>query len=195
MKNICVYCSSSDALEKKYFDEAAKLGKLIAQNKFNLVYGGAKVGLMGEVARSVTANNGNVIGIIPEIIKDRELAYLESNELIVTKDLRERKRLMAEKADAFIALPGGFGTLDEIMEMITLKQLNLHSKPIIFINTDGFFFFFSEFFDSLVEKNVIKKEYTTLYYFAENPEEALNFIENYAYSANDSKWYNVNFKN
>ena len=137
--NICVFCSSSNAVNNCFFEQTNQLGKIISNRNHQLVYGGANVGLMEHLAKSVSKNNGNVIGIIPQKIHDNNLSSSFVNELIITSTMDERKRLMREKSDAFIALPGGFGTLEEILEVITLKQLDYHQKPIVFLNTNNFF--------------------------------------------------------
>ena len=137
--HICVYCSSSNDIALGYFDAARALGTVLAQRGWLLVYGGGSVGLMGAVAKAVHSSGGTVIGIIPQALLDREVGYLEADELIVTTTMRERKRLMDERADAFVTLPGGFGTLEELLEIITLKQLHYHDKPIIIVNMDGFY--------------------------------------------------------
>jgi uncharacterized protein (TIGR00730 family) len=137
--NICVYCSSSNDIAPSYFDAARALGTALAQHGWPLVYGGGSVGLMGALAEAVHAAGGKVIGIIPQALLDREVGYLEADELIVTTTMRERKRLMDERADAFVTLPGGFGTLEELLEIITLKQLHYHEKPIIIVNVNGFY--------------------------------------------------------
>lgn len=131
-KTICVFCSSSSAIDAVYFNTAQELGKSIGERGWGLVYGGSDVGLMGAVARSVTQHSGPVVGVIPQTIHARGIAYETADEMIVTKDLRDRKAEMERRADAFIAMPGGFGTLEEVVEVLTLKQLQLHLKPIIF---------------------------------------------------------------
>jgi cytokinin riboside 5'-monophosphate phosphoribohydrolase len=138
-KTICVFCSSSDTLDEIYFQAARDLGEAMAQRGWGLVYGGSDVGLMGAVARAVHLHHGTVTGIIPQTIHARGIAYQTADELLVTRDLRERKAEMERRADAFIAMPGGFGTLEEIVEVLTLKQLQLHLKPIIFLNINGFY--------------------------------------------------------
>jgi uncharacterized protein (TIGR00730 family) len=137
--HICVYCASSNDIAPCYFDVARALGTALAQHGWPLVYGGGSVGLMGALAEAVHAAGGTVIGIIPQALLDREVGYLKADELIVTTTMRERKRLMDERADAFVTLPGGFGTLEELLEIITLKQLRYHDKPIIIVNVDGFY--------------------------------------------------------
>ena len=137
--NICVFCSSSNALAAPYFRAARQFGDQLAGLGHNLIYGGADVGLMGEVAHAVTRGGGYVIGIMPEILKGKRISYAGVNEMIVTRDMRERKAEMAARADAFVALPGGFGTLEELLEVLTLRQLAEHVKPIILLNTLNFY--------------------------------------------------------
>ena len=137
--NICVFCSSSSALAQPYIDAARQLGEGIARRADALVYGGADVGLMGEVAHAVTKGGGYVIGVMPEILIDKRLSYDAVDEMIITCDLRTRKAEMAARADAFVALPGGFGTLEELLEVLTLRQLEEHEKPIVLLNTLNFY--------------------------------------------------------
>ncbi len=139
MRNICVYCSSSSAVSREYYQEAYNLGQCLGINNYTLVYGGVSVGLMGEVAHSVYINGGKIISVIPESIKNRGITFDKADYIIYTKNLRERKAIMEYQSEAFIALPGGFGTLEEVMEILTLKQLQAHNKPVIFINTNGFY--------------------------------------------------------
>lgn len=136
---ICVYCSASDLVPAAFFEEARALGAGIAARGWQLVYGGGSVGLMGALAESVHASGGHVIGVIPQGLLDREVGYLKSDELIVTTTLRERKQAMDDRADAFVALAGGFGTIEELIEIMTLRQLGYHTKPILIVNTDGFY--------------------------------------------------------
>lgn len=137
-KVICVYASSSNLIDRKYFDIASQLGEAIARNGDTLLFGGGVRGLMGAAATAVHRHNGRVVGIIPEALNQKGVVYETCDELIVTKSLRERKAIMDERSDAFIALPGGFGTLEELLEIITLKQLKYHNKPIVILNFDGF---------------------------------------------------------
>ncbi len=137
--NVCVFCSSSDVIEPTYFAAASELGTALASRRDTLIYGGTNVGLMGAVARAVHQHGGRVVGVIPSFIAGRGLAYSPADELIVTRDMRERKARMEERADVFVALPGGFGTLEEMLEIVTLKQLQQHTKAVIFLNVDGFY--------------------------------------------------------
>jgi uncharacterized protein (TIGR00730 family) len=189
MKKICVYCASSSAVPKVYFDAADDLGALIAQRGYALVYGGGSVGLMGALARSVHRNNGCVIGVIPKFLMEREVVYKESNELIITADMRERKKTMEDLADAFIGMPGGFGTLEEMLEIITLKQLKQHNKAIIFMNVNNYYSHLSAVFDCMFEQNFAKPVYKELYCFLNNAIDAITHIENYSSVELESKWY------
>jgi uncharacterized protein (TIGR00730 family) len=137
--NLCVYCASSDRIPPIFFDDAQALGRGIAERSWSLVYGGGSVGLMGAVAEAVHSHGGHVIGIIPQGLLDREVGYLRADELIVTTTLRERKQAMDDRADAFIALAGGFGTFEELIEIMTLRQLGYHDKPILIVNTAGYY--------------------------------------------------------
>jgi hypothetical protein len=138
-KNICVFCSSSDYINPKYLDLAREVGEYLAKNGHILVWGGGKVGMMGVVARAVHAHGGKMIGVIPDFLRDREIAYEQADELVITSDLFDRKKKMLERSDAYLILPGGFGTLDEWLEVLTLKQLRQHRAPIVVLNYEGFF--------------------------------------------------------
>jgi len=138
IKTVCVYCGSGPGTNPRFAEAAIALGKAFAQNGVALVYGGGSVGLMGAIAKSTQYHGGKVIGIIPEFLVSRENAKARGQELIVTPDMHERKRLMFERSDAFVALPGGVGTLEELVEQLTWQQLGRHSKPILLANIDGF---------------------------------------------------------
>ncbi len=189
--NICVFCSSSNAINEVYFNEARKLGVLIGQGGHTLINGGANVGLMEAVTIEASRAGAKTIGIIPERMIGRSLASENSHEVIVTQDMMERKARMREISEAFIALPGGFGTLEEILEVMTLRQLSYHTKPIVFINTNNFFDnLFKQFEVSYVEQ-FAKEVYRELYFEAGNSEEALVHILNYKEVELDTKWFKV----
>ena len=137
-KNICVFCSSSDVIDKIYFKETEKLAIKIAEKNHTLVFGGSNVGLMKKLAETIKENSGASIGVIPQRILDNNLGCKLVDELIVTSDMNTRKAKLAELADVFIALPGGFGTLEELSEVITAKHLGYHNKPIVILNINGF---------------------------------------------------------
>jgi uncharacterized protein (TIGR00730 family) len=138
IKTICVYCGSGPGSNPRFIEAAIALGKVLAENRIRLVYGGGSIGLMGALATSVLDHSGIVTGIIPDFLTSRENALTRVQELIVTPDMHERKRLMFERSDAFVALPGGVGTLEELVEQLTWKQLGRHTKPILLANIDGF---------------------------------------------------------
>lgn len=185
---ICVFCSSSDYIDQQYFDEARALGNLIANNNYDLIYGGTTVGLMGEIARSVKEGNGQITGVIPDLIHKRGIAFEGVDNLIVTRDLRERKAAMETLSDAFVALPGGFGTLEELVEIITLKQLQVHQKPIVLINTNGFFNSLNAFFDHVYHERFASERFRGIYYFAKDSLDALNYLKNYHPGSAGDKW-------
>ena len=189
--NICVFSSSSNAINEIYFNEAEQLGKLIAKGNHTLINGGANVGLMEAVTVSASLAGGKTIGIIPEKLIDRSLASANSHEVIVTPDMHNRKERMRDISDAFIALPGGFGTLEEILEVITLRQLEYHTKPIVFINTNHFFDNLFKQFEVSYNEMFAKDVYRQLYFVAQNAKEAMDYITNYVPVVLDSKWFQV----
>ncbi len=188
-KTVCVFCSSSDAVEATFFEAAAELGAQIARRGYSLLYGGAQVGLMRALARAVHREGGHVIGVIPRAIHVKGIAYLEADELIVTQDLRERKTVMNERSDAFLALPGGFGTLEEFLEVLTLRQLGYHAKPLVLLNTQGFFEPLLQLFEHLYRSQFAKPEYRSLYHVTRSPTAALDHLESYRPAAVPSKWF------
>ena len=138
IRTVCVYCGSGPGTNPRFMEAAKALGKVFAENKVRLVYGGGSLGMMGAVASSVLDHGGLVTGIIPDFLTTRENALTRVQELIVTPDMHERKRLMFEHSDAFVAMPGGVGTLEELVEQLTWKQLGRHAKPVLLANIDGF---------------------------------------------------------
>lgn len=154
--NICVYCGSGTGSRPIYAEAARGLGKALAEAKIGLVYGGGSLGLMGEVARATLENGGRVTGVIPEFLIAREKMLTDVNELIVTRDMHERKMKMFEKSDAFVALPGGIGTLEELVEQLTWSQLGRHTKPIILTNIDGFWQPFVELLGHMQAESFIR---------------------------------------
>jgi cytokinin riboside 5'-monophosphate phosphoribohydrolase len=194
IKKICVYCSSSEAVENKYFDFTKKLAELLVKNRYDLVYGGANVGLMNSLAITVKQNGGKVFGVMPELIFQKGLAFTDCDDFFVTNDMASRKAKMAELADAFIALPGGFGTLEELLEIITLKQLNYHQKPIVIINFQNFYddllLQFEKFYNSKFSKEVSRN----IYFVSENFDEIFSYLKNHKQQTIDSKWFDVSKK-
>ena len=138
IRNICVYCGSGPGTDPRFIRDATALGGMLADSGIGLVYGGGSVGLMGAISSAAIAKGGNVTGVIPEFLSGRERPMADEQELIVTRDMHERKRIMFERSDAFVALPGGIGTLEELVEQLTWAQLGRHKKPILVLNTGGF---------------------------------------------------------
>lgn len=138
IKTVCVYCGSGAGTNPRFIEAASALGKTFAENGIRLVYGGGSVGMMGAIASAVLDHGGSVTGIIPDFLTTREHALNRVQETIITPDMHERKRLMFERSDAFVALPGGIGTLEELVEQLTWKQLGRHAKPVLLANIDGF---------------------------------------------------------
>jgi len=155
---ICVYCGSSEGNDPAIGQLAQELGTYLAQNKITLVYGAAKIGVMGQVAQAALGHNGKVVGIIPEFLKIKEVVHTGLTELIVNKDMHERKMKMQEVSDGFISLPGGFGTLEELFEILTRSQLGLHQKPIGLLNVNGFYDGLLELLGNMVRRGFLKQE-------------------------------------
>lgn len=189
--NICVFSSSSNAVGQIYVDEAISLARMIGNDGQTLINGGANVGLMERVLEAAVAAGAKTIGVIPEKLKGHNLVSENAQHLIVSKDMMERKAIMREMADAFIALPGGFGTLEEILEVITLKQLDYHNKPIVFLNTNGFYDNLFRQFERSFEEHFAKPHYRELYHIAQTSEEAIAYLTGYTPSPHVNKWYKV----
>ncbi|MBK8475950.1 MAG: TIGR00730 family Rossman fold protein [Opitutaceae bacterium] len=189
-KNLCVYCSSSDRLEAKYYAAAEALGQAMVAGGWGLVYGGGKTGLMGTLARSVKAGGGRVVGVIPEFMKTKELAFEEADELVSVVTMRERKLLMEARADAFVALPGGWGTLEEMMEIITLRQLDVLRKPCVFLNQDGFYDDLLRFFDRMIAERFNKPSNRELFRVARTVDEVLALVDGDPVAA-ETKWFDT----
>lgn len=192
MKTICVYSASSDVIPAEYMDVASDLGRQMARRGYTLIYGGGAIGLMGAVARAVHDEGGTVVGVIPEFMLDWGVAYENSDELIVTRDMRERKATMESMSDAFIALPGGFGTLEEMLEIITLKQLGRHSKPIAFLNALGFYDCLHSTFEHMYAERFAKPEYRDLYRFSPDAADVLWYVETYQPTEQPGKLFQRN---
>jgi len=188
-KNICVFASSSDAVEGCFVDAAKALGKMLGHLGVTLVYGGASVGLMKHLALTAQENGSKVIGIIPKKIRDYGVAYEAADELIVTKNMEERKTKMSAMSDAFIALPGGLGTLDEVSDVLTLKQLQFHDKPIVLLNTDNFFDPLAAFLEKMIQSNFAKPVCRELYYMASDVSGVFAYLESYQPVSLGTKWF------
>ena len=189
--NICVFSSSSNAIADVYVNEAIDLARLIGQSGFCLINGGSNVGTMDVITREAGINGAKTIGVIPEKLRDFNLASAHAHEIIVSGDMMDRKFKMRELSDAFIALAGGFGTLEEILEVITLKQLSYHNKAVVFINTNGFYDDLFRQFEKSYEEKFAKENYRRLYFVAENSLEAMNYLRDYQPEELVNKWFEV----
>lgn len=176
MQKICVYCGSSSQVNQIYFEAAASLGKLFAKESISLVYGGGSLGLMGEIATSALNAGGNVIGIIPRFMCDEKWNHSGLTNLIQVETMHERKQMMANIADAAVALPGGCGTLEELLEIITWKQLGLFTKPIIIVNLDGYFNPMLEMLKKTVDEQFMRQEHCQMWEVVETPEKVIEAI-------------------
>lgn len=188
-KLLCVYCASSDRLDPKYYAAAAELGREMVARGWGLVYGGGKTGIMGAVARAVKSHGGRVVGVIPEFMKVRELAYDQADELVTVITMRERKLLMETRADAFVTLPGGWGTLEEILEILTLRQLDVVKKPCVFLNQDGFYDELLRLFDRMLAEKFFKPSNMELFRVARTVPEVFTHLENHQPGPTESKWF------
>ena len=181
MVNICVFASSSNKLAESFYEDASKLGVLMGQNGMNIVYGGSRLGMMYACASQVKANGGKIIGVMPQRLYDMGYGNNEDcDEFILTTGMRERKAKMDEISEGVIALAGGFGTLEEISEMIVQKQLGYNKKPIVLLNTNKFYDNLIRFFDAIIDENFAKQGTEELYYIAQTPNDAVKYIKEYS---------------
>lgn len=177
MKNICVFCGSSKGNNPVYKETAIALGELLAKNEKRLVYGGGNIGLMGAVADAVLKNGGEVIGVIPDFLLKQEVGHLGLTELIVVKSMHERKQKMAELADGFIAMPGGFGTLEELAEILTWVQLKLIDKPVALLNIARYYDNLISMVDGMLQEGFTSVEHRSILQSASNPNEVLQLLD------------------
>jgi len=187
MKRVCVYCGSSPGARPEYAVAARELGRVLAANGLGLVYGGSTTGLMGNVADGALDAGGEVIGVIPRMFVSKGIDHLGLSETRIVNSMHERKAVMAELGDAFIALPGGMGTLEEVFEILTWAQLGLHSKPCGFLSIRGYYSGLAEFLDYSVSQRFIKEEHRTMILMAETPEALLGKFREYEAPVID-KW-------
>lgn len=176
-KWVCIFCASAAGASPEYLNAAKDLGRRIAQRGYGLLYGGATVGAMGAVADAALAAGGQVVGVIPEVIREREIDHRGLTELHVVGTMHERKAMLAARADAFVALPGGYGTMDEFIEILTWAQLRIHAKPCVLVNVNGFYDGLLRFLDTCVTEGFIQPENRKLVQVARGPEEALAIVE------------------
>jgi hypothetical protein len=176
IRNIAVFCASADGADPAYCAAAVELGRALAGRGISVVYGGAKVGLMRAVAESALAAGGRVVGVIPTVLVDLEVAHDGLTELHVTDTMHTRKALIGERSDAFVALPGGFGTFEELFEVLAWQTLKIHSKPVLLLNTKGFYDTLLEFLDECVEQGMLTQEKREIVLVAETVDEALRML-------------------
>src|SRR6056297_2649466 len=179
MKAIAVFCGSSLGNNGNYKAQATLLGQTLAQNNIKLIYGGAKVGLMGAIAGAALYKGGKVIGVLPKFLKSKEIAHDQLTQLILVENMHERKTRMHEMSDGVIALPGGFGTIEELFEMLTWSQLGLHQKPIGILNIDGFYDALISLLDHMVEKGLLKQKNLEMLLVDDNIDSLLSQMEQY----------------
>ena len=168
---------------------ASELGQYFGKNNIRLVHGAGKIGLMGALSRAVKYEGGYVTGVIPKLLYRAGIFSEIDDEMIVTETMHERKKIMHEKSDAFIALPGGFGTLEELLEIITLKQLRYHKKPIVILNHNNFYRHLLQQFEMMYTEKFSKGGYSSLYYVAENLNDVFTYLETYSYQITEDKWF------
>jgi uncharacterized protein (TIGR00730 family) len=176
-RRVCVFCGSNTGLRPEYLAEAVALGRLLGKAGLGLVYGGAQVGLMGALADAALANGGEVIGVIPRSLAAVEVAHQGLSRLSVVETMHERKALMAQEADAFVALPGGFGTLDELFEILTWAQLGIHTKPCLMVNTGGYYDHLLSFLEVAIEEGFLRGENRAYIQVVGNAAQALQRVQ------------------
>jgi len=175
---ICVFAASSSRIDNKYVKAAAELGSLFARSEMNVIYGGGGIGLMGALADAVIENGGSITGVIPSFMKDEGWGHPRVSNMIVTTDMGDRKRNMFAKADAVVALPGGIGTLEELTEAITLKQLGLFKGPVVILNTLDFYKALIGFLEHMVAGNFMRSEHKNMWVIANTPEDVIKALSN-----------------
>jgi uncharacterized protein (TIGR00730 family) len=175
---ICVFASSSSRINNEYNSAASQLGKLLAKEGMEVVFGGGGIGLMGKLADAVIENGGRITGVIPSFMNEEGWGHHGINEMIITSDMGERKRKIFSLSDAVVALPGGVGTLEELTEAITLKQLSLFDGPIIILNTHGFYNSLLDFLDNMVNNHFLRKEHKGIWETVNTPEEVIAALNN-----------------
>ena len=192
MQNICVYCASSSKIDSKYVETAKRLGSLLAENNMQLVYGGGSVGLMGILADSVLDKGGKVTGIIPKFMVEAEWQHDGLTKLILTETMHERKEKMAAMSNAVVALPGGCGTLEELLEVITWKQLGIYRNPIIIVNVDGYYNHLLAQFQQAADELFMRPQHLDMWTVVETADEVLEAIKNSKPMVEDLRQYAKN---
>lgn len=190
IKSLCVYCGSSMNVDDDFKDAAKKMGEILAKNKIRLVYGGGKAGLMGIIADSVMQNGGEVLGIIPSHISDREIQHTSLTELVIVESMHIRKQMMVDSSDAFLVLPGGVGTLEETCEIITWRQLGIHDKPIIIGNLKNYWTPFLSMIDHIIDEGFMRQDDKKTFQVVDSLDDVMDAIERAPKETFDpsSKW-------
>lgn len=188
LKRITVFCGSSAGTDRQYQEQAYLLGKMLASRHIGLVYGGAKIGLMGAVASGVLENGGDAIGVLPHHLKSREVAHDNLTQLILVDTMHQRKAIMDELSDGVIALPGGFGTLEELFEMLTWAQLGLHKKPIALLNISGFYNELLALLQKMVDQGFLKTSNQEMLMVSDDMEDLLDKMQHYEALPAEGKW-------
>ena len=186
---VCVFGASSDNIDASYFEAVEDLGRKLAKNNHTVVFGGGAHGLMGAVARGAAENGGEIIGIAPSFFDVRDILYKDSGELIFTETMAERKKIMEDISDAFIAVPGGVGTFEEFFEVLTLKQLQRHNKPLVIFNVNHYYDKLEELLSEIVQRGFMKQECKDVYKVCHSAEELIAYIENYNETIENVKKY------
>jgi uncharacterized protein (TIGR00730 family) len=188
VQRACIFCGSSPGARPAYTEVTEDLGHLLVENGITLVFGGATVGLMGRLADTVLSEGGEAIGVIPQALVDREIAHLGLTDLHVVETMHERKQLMADLADAFVALPGGLGTLDELFEIYTWAQLGLHRKPIGILNVEGYFDGLASFLEHATAERFVREDHRSMLIVEEEPRTMLERLESFDPAVVTPKW-------
>lgn len=175
---VCVFASSSSRIDLRYAEAAAELGYLLAKAEMNVIFGGGGIGLMGVLADAIIENNGSITGVIPSFMNDEGWGHPSIGDMIVTTDMGDRKKNMFSRANAVVALPGGIGTLEELTEAITLKQLGLFKGPVVILNTLGFYNSFFDLLEQMVAGNFMRQEHKGMWEIAETPQEVITALSN-----------------
>ncbi len=175
----CVFASSSSLIDKLYVEAAAELGTLFARSRINVIYGGGGIGLMGALADAVIKQGGTITGVIPSFMNDEGWGHPDVKDMIVTTDMGDRKKNMLERADSVVALPGGVGTLEELTEAITLKQLGLFNGPVVILNTLDFYAPLIQFLEKMIAGNFLRTEHKGMWSIAATPDDVVNALLNY----------------
>jgi uncharacterized protein (TIGR00730 family) len=178
MKSVCVYCASSTQVDRKYFHATEKLAELLVNEKLEVVFGGGSVGLMGQLADTVLHHGGKIIGIMPQFMKEVEWNHQHLTELHIVTTMAERKQMFLEKSDGIITLPGGCGTFEELMEVITLKRLGLYTKPIVILNTDGYYEPLKLLLNRSIEEKFMSPDHAKIWTFVDHPEQVIDALKN-----------------